>query len=64
MTAESRWAAAQMAQARAKTFRDVAGAYIEANEAGWRNAKHRVQWTSTLDADAYSHMGDLPVNRH
>ena len=54
-------AAAQAAQSRAKTFRDVAALYIAAHEAGWRNAKHRAQWASTLESYAYPHMGDLPV---
>jgi integrase len=54
-------AAAQAAQARAKTFRDVAALYVAAHEAGWRNAKHRAQWTSTLETYAYPFMGDLAV---
>lgn len=54
-------AATQAAQARAKTFRDVAALYIAAHEAGWRNPKHRAQWASTLEAYAYPHMGDLPM---
>jgi integrase len=56
--------AAAMLQAetvRALTFSAVAEAYIAAHEAGWRNAKHRGQWASTLDTYAYPHMGDLPV---
>ncbi len=57
----ARKAAAQAAQARAKTFSQVADLYIAAHEAGWRNAKHRAQWASTLEAYAYPHMGDLPV---
>ena len=59
--AEAEKAAAQAAQARAKSFREVAAMYIAAHEAGWRNAKHRAQWDSTLKAYAYPHMGDLPV---
>lgn len=43
------------------TFKAVAAAYIEANEIGWRNAKHRAQWRSTLETYTYPHMGDLPV---
>lgn len=39
----------------------MAGLYIAANEAGWRNAKHRAQWVATLEAYAYPHMGDLPA---
>jgi len=59
--AAARKAMALAKQARAQTFRDVATAYIEANEAAWRNDKHRAQWASTLSAYAYPHMGDLPV---
>ncbi len=43
------------------SFKAVAAAYIAAHEAGWRNAKHRAQWASTLEAYAYPHMGDLPA---
>ena len=35
--------------------------FIAANKAGWRNAKHRAQWGSTLATYAYPHMGDLPL---
>jgi hypothetical protein len=44
-------AAAEMQQQaiKAKTFRAVAGEYIDAHEAGWRHAKHRAQWTATLE---------------
>jgi integrase len=59
--AAAKKAAALAAVARAKTFKDVAMAYIEANEAGWRNAKHRAQWASTLEAYAYPQMGELAV---
>lgn len=46
---------------KAIAFKAVATAYIAANEIGWRNAKHRAQWQSTLETYAYPHMGDLPV---
>ncbi|MDE2580911.1 MAG: integrase arm-type DNA-binding domain-containing protein [Rhodospirillales bacterium] len=52
--------AARQAEARLP-FREVAERMIAAHEAGWRNAKHRAQWTSTLTAYAYPVMGDLPV---
>ena len=52
-------AAAQQAQARAKTFREVANLYLAAHEAGWRNAKHRAQWSATLETYAFPHMGDV-----
>ncbi len=56
-------AAAQAEKARAITFKTVAGHYIEAHEAGWRNAKHGAQWRATLEAYAYPHVGDLPVGK-
>lgn len=59
--AETRKAAALAAQARSKTFREVSALYIEASEAGWNNAKHRAQWSATLETYAFPHMGDLPV---
>lgn len=59
--AEARKTATLAAQARAKTFREVAALYIEACEAGWDNAKHRAQWSATLKTYAFPHMGDLPV---
>jgi integrase len=43
------------------TFKSVAAAYIAANEVGWRNAKHRAQWRSTIETYVYPYMGDLPV---
>ena len=48
-------------QAQAKTFKFCALAYIDAHEAGWRNAKHVQQWRNTLDTYAYPVIGDLLV---
>ncbi|MEI8396285.1 MAG: integrase arm-type DNA-binding domain-containing protein [Rhodospirillaceae bacterium] len=53
--------AAALAAARAMTFRQCAERYIEAHQAGWRNDKHRYQWTATLQAYVYPVLGDLPV---
>jgi integrase len=47
--------------ARAMTFRQCAEAYIEAHQAGWQNAKHAAQWSSTLKTYAYPVFGALPV---
>lgn len=47
--------------ARAKTFREVALDYIQAQEAGWKNHKHRAQWTSTLEVYAFPIIGNMPV---
>ena len=54
-------AAAQEARVRAVTFRQVADAYIAAHEASWRNAKHRQQWSNTLETYAHPVLGDLSV---
>lgn len=48
-------------QARALTFKQCATAYIEAHEAGWKNAKHAQQWTNTLTQYAYPVLGPMLV---
>jgi integrase len=47
--------------ARAMTFREAASAYIDAQKAAWRNAKHRDQWTSTLESYAFPVFGRVSV---
>jgi integrase len=61
--AEKREAAAQarVESARATTLRQAAERYIANQEAGWRNAKHAAQWTSTLETYVYPVFGNLPV---
>jgi len=54
-------AAAQAAAIAGITFKAVAEAYIGANEASWRNDKHRQQWRNTLASYVYPVMGELPV---
>lgn len=54
-------AATTAAKARAVTFKAVAEAYIAANEASWRNDKHRQQWRNTLTSYVYPVIGELPV---
>lgn len=54
-------AAAQSAAIAGMTFKAVAEAYIGANEASWRNDKHRQQWRNTLACYVYPVMGELPV---
>jgi integrase len=53
---------ARTAKAKAVPFRERAEQYLTAHEATWRNAKHRAQWRSTLEAYAYPTIGDLPAN--
>jgi integrase len=54
-------AAQRVASAKNLTFDECARAYIEDHEAGWRNAKHRAQWSSTLKKYASPVFGKLPV---
>ena len=48
-------------QARSMTFAACAAAYISSHEAGWSNAMHRHQWTSSLKQYVYPVIGELPV---
>jgi integrase len=54
-------AKAHLDAAKAMTFREAASAYIDANKVAWRNAKHRTQWTSTLETYAYPIFGKVSV---
>lgn len=45
----------------AMNFREAAEAYIAAQEAGWKNAKHRAQWSSSLERYAFPTIGALHV---
>ena len=58
---EAERAKAALEAARAITFKKAAEQYIEAHRAGWRNAKHADQWSSTLETYAYPVLGSLPV---
>ncbi len=51
------------AEGSGKTFGEVAALYIAAHEDGWRNAKHRAQWHSTLKIYAEPKMGKLTVGK-
>lgn len=44
-----------------RTFRDTAEEYVESKRDGWRNEKHRAQWTATLEAYAYPEIGEKDV---
>lgn len=55
-------ATARAAAASAMTFKEAAEAYIAANRAAWRNAKHAAQWSSTLEQHAFPEIGALPVS--
>ena len=63
LEAKKAQAAAQaLEEAKAVTFQECAEAYIESMRAGWKNAKHSAQWSSTLETYAYPVMGRLPIN--
>lgn len=48
-------------EAHGQTFQSVAARYIAAHRAEWRNAKHAMQWESTLSLYAYPYFGTKPV---
>ncbi len=48
------------ARAPSRTFREVAEALIAAKKPGWRDAKHALQWRSTLATFAFPRLGHLP----
>ena len=48
-------------QATRLPFRQCAEAFLNAQAAGWRNAKHQQQWRRTLETYAYPELGGLPV---
>jgi integrase len=60
-TRKTERAAQKLALARTTSFKECAERLIAAHEAGWRNAKHRQQWRSTLGTYAYPVLGHLPV---
>ena len=47
--------------AKSLTFRECTAQYIDAHRAGWRNAKHAAQWSSTIKTYAEPVIGILPV---
>jgi integrase len=47
--------------AKALTFKQCAESYIASHRAGWRNEKHKYQWSATLKAYVYPVVGTLPV---
>ncbi|HLY57524.1 MAG TPA: integrase arm-type DNA-binding domain-containing protein, partial [Stellaceae bacterium] len=53
--------AERLEAAKGRTFRECAEEFVARNRAGWRNAKHRQQWTNTLATYAYPVIGDLSV---
>ena len=58
---EQQRAADRVEAAKAMTFDACRKAYIAAHEPSWRNAKHRQQWTNTLETYATPVFGSVPV---
>jgi integrase len=54
--------AAKVTKTKSPTFEWCSVQYMKKREAGWRNAKHRAQWTSTLATYVYPVIGKLPVD--
>jgi integrase len=54
--------AQRLSAAKGRTFREAAAEFINRNEAGWQNAKHRQQWRNTLATYVYPVLGELPVS--
>ena len=52
-----------LANAKTLTFAQCADAYIAAHQNSWKNAKHRLQWQTTLDTYAHPEIGNLAINR-
>ena len=46
---------------RSITFEAYAKQYIAGKEAGWKNKKHRQQWSKSLRDYAYSRLGSVAV---
>lgn len=45
------------------TFREAAAIAHGEHKGGWKNAKHKAQWLSSLEAYAFPDIGDLPIDQ-
>lgn len=54
--------AARLAQEAQLSFEEAASRYIKANEAGWKNPKHRQQWRNTLATYVHPVIGGHAVD--
>jgi hypothetical protein len=50
----------KQAEAERVTFAVAAADYIAAHRAGWKNAKHAMQWENTIQTYALPHIGKMP----
>lgn len=55
--------AAKLPNTSIPTFREAATQAHREHEGGWKNAKHKAQWLTSLEAYAYPAIGDLTVDR-
>lgn len=55
--------AEKLLHANAETFKKCAQRYIEGHKESWKNAKHRWQWSNTLERFVYPVVGELAVGR-
>lgn len=60
--AQAKRSALAASQASAISFGEAAAKFIAAHEAGWKNAKHAAQWTSTLETYAFPTIGKIRVS--
>jgi integrase len=49
----------KLAATKAIKFRDFAEQYVRNKQGGWKNQKHRAQWTATLEQHAFPVLGDV-----
>lgn len=54
-------AARELESAKVLTFSEAADRYFQDHSRKWRNVKHRAQFTSTMKAYVYPHIGEMPV---
>ena len=59
---DAKLASEQLAMARAVTFQKCAEFYIASHAETWKNAKHRAQWSATLNTYVKPMMGDVAVS--
>lgn len=52
---------AEVIQAKANTFKELAAEYIALQRSSWKNAKHAQQWVNTLEQYANTKIGDKPI---
>ncbi len=55
-------AAVKVAAAKSVTFRTYAEGYVTRMESGWKNEKHRQQWTNSLKTYAFPLIGQTPIS--